>query len=76
MPTQAATRPSLNTKFVGFEEHGKTIMINLSHIVSLEDTSQSKKSRLEVFLVGDPPEKPRYVLPLTIREFFEKCKLI
>ncbi|MEM7231852.1 MAG: hypothetical protein AAF517_06750 [Planctomycetota bacterium] len=63
-------------KFVGFEENDRTIMINVNQIVSLEDTSQGKKPRLEIFMVGDDKADPRYTLALTIREFFEKCRLI
>ena len=76
MSTQTAARPMNIFKFVGFEEQGKTVMINLHHVVSLEDTSQGKKPRLEVFLVGDAPGAPRYTLALTIKEFFEHCRLL
>ncbi|HLU50493.1 MAG TPA: hypothetical protein VK116_20490 [Planctomycetota bacterium] len=71
----AAARP-LNVRFVGFEERGRTIMINIMHVASLEDVSQGKKPRLEVYLVGDPKDQPRYVLPMTLKEFFQHCRLL
>ena len=66
----------MSFKFVGFEEQNRTVMINLHQVASLEDTSQGKKPRLEVFMVGDSAGEPRYTLPMTIKEFFERCNLL
>ena len=73
--TRNGERTQMNFKFVGFEEQGRTVMINLAQIIALENTSQGKKPRLEVFMMGDGRE-PRYTLNLTIKEFFENCKLL
>lgn len=74
--TAGAALRALNVRFVGFEERGRKVMINVTQIASLEDVSQGKKPRLEVFLVGDSKDDPRYVLPLTLKEFFQQCRLL
>jgi hypothetical protein len=74
--TPTPSRVPLNFRFVGFEEHGRTIMLNVNQIVALEDITEGTKPRLEVYLVGDAKDQPRYVLSVTLEEFFKRCKLL